>query len=305
MTEEIKTKETLFKHFNRVFLSKDDTIAFVLLKNNEKPIQVFKKIETITIDSIKKIIEFNNNGYSVYASVNPLLPNPLKRTKDFYSKNQRRLWLDLDNKNDKQILIKFKIFLSDFNLPKPNQIIQSSDGNYQIYWVLDQEYDFEILSKIMLRMNIFLKLDHTQDITRILRLPGFYNKKPGKNDYVYPPFSGLSDNKASLDSFKTLETIEIPVFNSGKIGYVKPSQLEDSKLWEYKVNSTQVAKDIYNISSRRNKNKTPSEIDLSFAHLLNINNVPMDIIKALLISSATGRKSNPEYYAQKTIEKLS
>jgi hypothetical protein len=31
----------------------------------------------------------------------------------------------------------------------------------------------------------------------------------------------------------------------------------------------------------------------------------MDIIKALLISSATGRKSNPEYYAQKTIEKLS
>ncbi len=38
--------------------------------------------------------------------------------------------------------------------------------------------------------------------------------------------------------------------------------------------------------------------------ILDINNVSMEIIKTLLISLATGRKPNPEYYAQKTIEKL-
>ena len=300
-----KSKEILLEHFKKIFLKEDDTVAFVLLKKDYKPFQIFKKIGDIDDSFIEFLEKNNNNGYSVYGSVNPLLPNPSKRTKDFYSKNQRRLWLDLDNKKDNYILSRFKQFLIDFNLPKPNQIIQSSEGNYQIYWVLDKEYDFEILSKAMLRMNIFLKLDHTQDITRILRLPGFYNKKPGKNDFVYCPFNGLNKLPVNINSFAKIDNIEIQTPNNENIkSNIMPLSDEKGELWNFKVNSTQTARDIYNISTKRLKDKSLSEIDLSFAKILHINNVSIEIIKTLLISSATGRKPNPEYYAQKTIEKL-
>ncbi|RZV40262.1 MAG: hypothetical protein EVJ48_01850 [Candidatus Acidulodesulfobacterium acidiphilum] len=300
-----KSKEILLEHFKKIFLKKDDTVAFVLLKKDNKPFQIFKKIGDIDDSFIEFLEKNNNNGYSIHGSVNPLLPNPTKRTKDFYSENQRRLWLDLDNKKNNYILLKFKQFLIDFNLPKPNQITQSSEGNYHIYWVLDKEYNFEILSKMMLRMNIFLKLDHTQDITRLLRLPGFYSKKPGKNDFVCCPFKSLNKLPVNINSFAKIDNIKIQAPNNENIkSNIMAFSDEKGELWNFKVNSKQTTRDIYNISTKRLKSKSLSEIDLSFAKILDINNVSMEIIKTLLISLATGRKPNPEYYAQKTIEKL-
>ena len=183
-----KQKEALLKHFNRLGYSLDDRLAIILVNHREnKVIQRFYTVREILSDKILRFLRAKNfEGYSVYASINVLKENASNRKKDSFKDKQKRIYLDLDSKNcsPKELIAKFFQYINLKGLPQPTHIVKSSTGNYQVYWVLDGDVEWEILEAVMEEMNKDLGLDHTQDVSRVFRLPYFRNKKPGKNDLV-------------------------------------------------------------------------------------------------------------------------
>jgi len=71
----------------------------------------------------------NAHGANVYFSVNPLLSDAKKRTKNAIAE-ARALYLDLDENGDRKMAA---IQASD-NVPRPSFIIRTSPGKYQILW---------------------------------------------------------------------------------------------------------------------------------------------------------------------------
>jgi len=183
-----KQKKALAKHFERLSYKPDDKIAIILINHKQgKTLQRVVKVKDILTDKYLAFLSGKNaEGYSVYASINVLKDNAKKRRKEDFKPKQKRIYLDLDAKNVKsqELIHKLYDYLNLKGLPQPTHIVKSSKGNYQVYWTLDEDVDFEILERIMLQMNIDLNLDHTQDISRVFRLPYFRNKKPGKDDLV-------------------------------------------------------------------------------------------------------------------------
>jgi len=183
-----KQKKALAKHFERLGYKPDDKIAIILINHKQgKTLQRVVKVKDVLTDKYLAFLSGKNaEGYSVYASINVLKNNAQKRRKEDFKPKQKRIYLDLDAKNVKsqELIHKLYDYLNLKSLPQPTHIVKSSKGNYQVYWTLDEDVDFEILERIMLQMNIDLNLDHTQDISRVFRLPYFRNKKPGKDDLV-------------------------------------------------------------------------------------------------------------------------
>ena len=223
-----KQKRELAKHFQRLGYEPDNKLAVVLVNHKDNDVmQKVYKVRDILSDKMIGFLGFKNaKGYSVYASVNTLRPEAYKRRKENFNPEQRRVYLDLDSKklNAEQMVGKLYRYIRLKRLPMPNQIVKSSKGNYQVYWVLDKPVPYERLEAVMEQMNTDLGIDHTQDVSRVFRLPYFRNRKPGKDDLAMniddlTVFSGgkgvgsirVSGRKANFEPFKRiLEGVKLP-----------------------------------------------------------------------------------------------
>lgn len=124
----------------------------------------------------------NATGHDIFVSMNPIRPDTRSREKADVSE-VRRLQLDLD-KNGPDSL---KQVLSDVNaghLPAPAAVIRSSRQNYQIVWHTDPSaWTPETAEDAMRRLAGQYGGDSSvADVARVMRLPGFRNKKPERDD---------------------------------------------------------------------------------------------------------------------------
>ena len=371
-----KQKKELAKHFSRLGYSPNDKLAIVLVNHREnKVIQRFYTVREILSDKILRFLRAKNSqGYSIYASVNVLKDNALSRKKEDFKFNQKRIYLDLDSKNrsPKELIAQLYQYIQLKGLPQPTHIVRSSKGNYQVYWLLKDEKDYLTLEKIMENMNKDLELDHTQDVSRVFRLPFFRNKKPNKNDLVlnvdklkvymngkevgvieatgkpvdFEPFDRFSMNiDIDLPSPKPLSiyreidiSADIQRFKS-KIGIqttvqTKSQESEQENLLkgyservaDYWFIVESILEDIRNyirlseerlkelrklieIAFERNKDKSPSEVDLAFLGLVFSRYEgapPDDLLKGALFVVYNGAvergKVNPRDYLERTFE---
>ena len=114
----------------------------------------------------------NAHGANVYFSINPLLSGAKKRTKNAIAE-ARALYLDLDQDGDRKMAA---IRASD-NVPPPSIVIGTSPGKYQILWrvrgfsIAEQEAMLKTLAAT------FGGDRACTDCARVLRLPGFFNRK--------------------------------------------------------------------------------------------------------------------------------
>lgn len=114
----------------------------------------------------------NAHGGNVYFSVNPLLSGAKKRTKDAIAE-ARALYLDLDEDGDRKMAA---IRASD-DVPPPSVVIRTSPSKYQILWrvrgfsIPEQEAMLKTLAAT------FGGDRACTDCARVLRLPGFFNRK--------------------------------------------------------------------------------------------------------------------------------
>jgi RepB DNA-primase N-terminal domain len=114
----------------------------------------------------------NANGYDVYISQNTLTgDSPRRRKQDVAA--IRHVYLDLDQDGDRAL----KVVETSVRLPRPNFVIDTSPGKHQVIWKVQgmSQVESENLMRAMARE--FGGDPAATDSTRVLRLPGFYNKK--------------------------------------------------------------------------------------------------------------------------------
>ena len=114
----------------------------------------------------------NANGADIYVGMNPLKQDASTRTKDDIE-TIRHLYIDLDHGGSAALEA---IKNSDL-VPQPNYVLNTSPDKFQVVWKVEgiTPEEAEALQRGMVRE--FGGDPAATDSTRVLRLPGFANKK--------------------------------------------------------------------------------------------------------------------------------
>jgi len=142
----------------------------------------------------------NANGADIYVGMNPLKQDASTRTKDDIE-TIRHLYIDLDHGGSTALEA---IKNSDL-VPQPNYVLNTSTDKFQVVWKVDgiTPEAAEALQRGMVRE--FGGDPAATDSTRVLRLPGFANKKYDQDFYVQARFESTQtyqhrDFKIPVDS---------------------------------------------------------------------------------------------------------
>jgi RepB DNA-primase from phage plasmid len=212
----------------------------------------------------------NANGSDIYMGMNPLRRDASTRTKEDIE-SIRQVYLDLDQGGPDAL----KSVERSSLVPKPNHVLTSSPGKFQIAWKVEGMTLEEAESLLHHLARQFGGDPAATDATRVLRLPGFANKKYEADFYVEVRKEStethhLRDFKLHIDS-------------------------QDSPRRSYHHRTKREA------SSRSNLSQ--SEHDWAFAkRALARGDKPEEVIRQIAQHRAID-KPNPEYYARHTVEK--
>ncbi len=164
----------------------DDRLALVAVGRHGPKPKVEQRVVTAraaTRPGYQRFLRhLNATGHDIFVSMNPIRPDTRSREKADVLE-VRRLQLDLDKTGPDSL----RQVLSDVNaghLPAPAAVIRSSRQNYQIVWHADpRAWTPDAAEDAMRRLAGHYGGDSSvSDVTRVMRLPGFRNKKPERDD---------------------------------------------------------------------------------------------------------------------------
>ena len=178
---------------NRSFAT-SETVALLIRRDNAtRPQQRIVTLEQLLAPRYMAWLDYeNDNGSNVYVSANPLHSGSRKRTKECVA-SVRHLYIDIDSDGDARLAA---LRASD-QVPTPTAILSTSPGKYQALWRV-AGFDFESQEQTLkLLAHAFGGDPACTDRNRVLRVPGFYNRKyspahPVAVEYpvdaIYSPF---------------------------------------------------------------------------------------------------------------------
>ncbi|MGB2629264.1 MAG: DNA-primase RepB domain-containing protein [Candidatus Acidiferrum sp.] len=210
----------------------------------------------------------NACGADIYISQNSFRSGARTRTKVDVDQI-RHVYLDLDE-NGQDALIKIR---ESAVVPEPSYVINTSPDKYQVIWkVADiSAAEAEALQKVMVME--FGADRAATDSTRVLRLPGFQNKKY-ERDYRVEAYSG-SNGTYSLPDFRI----------SASDRQFEPQSFRETKC-----------------HPRASTKATQSERDWAYAkQQLVRGEAPERLVEAFVRSRQD--KSSPDYYARQTVSR--
>ena len=154
--------------------SPSDTVA--ILARNRRTGQTVQRItsaETVAGPEFQSWLRNENAaGADIFIGMNPLKEGADGRTKDNIQ-GIRHLYLDLDTGGEDAL----EAIRNSAEVPAPNFVLDTSPGKYQIVWKVE-ELDREQAESMMRAMaDQFGGDPAATDSTRVLRLPGFANRK--------------------------------------------------------------------------------------------------------------------------------
>jgi hypothetical protein len=245
----------------------DETIAIVLRRISPATIaQRIVPMERALRPRYLAWLEHENlAGSNVYVAANPLNPGSRKRTKESIAA-VRHLYLDLDTDGD----AKLTTLRSSNVVPIPTAIVSTSPGKYQVLWRFE-DFPHEQQESLLKVLAITFGGDPAcTDCNRVLRLPGFLNQK-------YAPAH--------------LVTVEYPTLSV--------SHSEDFKLL-YPVPNKELIRTVIGPTKLSGKHSN-SEHDWAWiVGELARGKDPVKLTRTLAERRAD--KSNPVYYAQRTVD---
>jgi hypothetical protein len=150
------------------------TIA--LLLRTESPAKTQQRVVTLEKALAPRYLGWlaheNHNGANVYVAANPLRSGSRRRIKesiDFV----RHIYLDIDEDGDARLAT---LRASDA-VPSATAILSTSPNKYQIFWRVEG-FDFEQQEMTLKRLAMAFGGDPAcTDCNRVLRIPGFLNRK--------------------------------------------------------------------------------------------------------------------------------
>jgi hypothetical protein len=151
-----------------------ETIALLLRKESaERPTQRIVRLEqAIAPAYLRWLAHENHTGANIYVAANPLRSGSRRRTKDCIA-FVRHLYIDIDSDGETRVAA---LRASDA-VPAPTAILSTSPSKYQALWHVDG-FDFERQESALKQLALVFGGDPAcTDCNRVLRIPGFLNRK--------------------------------------------------------------------------------------------------------------------------------
>ena len=151
-----------------------DTVALLLRRDNaDRPIQRIVRLEQALAPTyLRWLAHENHGGANVYVAANPLRVGSRKRTKESIA-SARHLYIDIDTDGDARLAA----LLASDTVPTPSAILSTSPGKYQVLWRV-ASFDFARQEQTLKLLAIAFGGDPAcTDCNRVLRIPGFLNRK--------------------------------------------------------------------------------------------------------------------------------
>jgi hypothetical protein len=249
-----------------------DRIAMLVLNRDlGETIQRITSAEKAASPEFQAWLRYKNaNGSDIYVGMNPLKQDAPTRTKEEID-SIRHVYLDLDHGGPEAL----ESIEHSSLVPKPNYVLNSSPEKYQVVWKVEGMNLEEAEGLLHAMAREFGGDPAATDATRVLRLPGFANKKYETDFYV----------QARRESTETYH-------------------LRDFKL---QMDSQDSPRHHYDNRAKREpssrSNLSQSEHDWAFAkRALARGEDPEDVIRQIAHHRATD-KSDPQDYARRTVTK--
>jgi hypothetical protein len=151
-----------------------ETIALLLRRGSPAvPTQRVVTLETALAPRYRAWLAYENGtGSNIYVAANPLRSGSRKRTKESIA-SVRHLYIDIDTDGDARLAA---LRASEL-VPPPTSVLLTSPGKYQVLWRVEG-FDFERQEQMLKLLAIAFGGDPAcTDCNRVLRVPGFLNRK--------------------------------------------------------------------------------------------------------------------------------
>jgi hypothetical protein len=254
----------------------ESTDRIAVLVRNRKPGETIQRISTVNkvaAPSFQDWLRYKNEKDScdVYVGMNALKPQAHTRTKEDILAI-RHLYVDLDQDGSTSLAAIEKSNL----VPPPSYVLNTSPNKYQVIWKVEDvpQGQAEALLRALARQ---FDGDHAAtDSARVLRVPGFLNKKYEQDFLV--AIQSRTDRTYSLRDFKVRTEALDSDYRQLRHAPRKTDTSEQRPI-------SQSERDWAYIKSSLASGADPGELIAQLAH------------------SRAADKSDPQYYARLTVTK--
>jgi hypothetical protein len=164
---------TASEYVRELFDPADHAAVLVRNRSTGHTVQRIARAETIASPAFQTWLASQNAGGSdVFMGMNPIKDGAYTRTKDNI-KDIRHVYLDLDRKGDEALAA----IRNSPEVPAPSFVLDTSPGKHQVVWKVSGLNQDEAESLLRSLANHFGGDLAATDSTRVLRLPGFANRK--------------------------------------------------------------------------------------------------------------------------------
>jgi len=161
------------EYVRELFAPADNAAILVRNRSTGQTVQTIAKAEAIASPGFQSWLASQSAaGSDIYVGMNPIKDGAYSRTKENI-KDIRHVYLDLDKKGDEAL----DAIRNSPEVPAPNFVLDTSPGKHQVVWKVSGFGQDEAESLLHSLANKFGGDLAATDSTRVLRLPGFANRK--------------------------------------------------------------------------------------------------------------------------------
>jgi hypothetical protein len=268
-----KNHRTPAEYIRAIFQPSDRVAVLVRNRSRGETIQRISSADKVAGSSFQDWMRYKNekDGCDVYVGMNALKPLAHTRTKDDVLAI-RHLYIDLDQDGSASLAAIEKSNL----VPPPSYVLNTSPDKYQVIWKVEDipQGQAEALQHAMARQ---FDGDHAAtDSARVLRIPGFLNKKYEQDFLV--TIQSQTDRTYHLRDFK-----------------VRTEPLDaDYRQPRHSPRKT---------DTRERRPISQSERDWAYVKSSLASGADPSELIAQLARSRAADKSDPQYYARLTVTK--
>ena len=271
----------------RSFTSSETIALLIRREDASRPQQRVVTLEQVLAPRYMAWLNFeNDNGANIYVSANPLRPGSRKRTKECIA-SVRHIYIDIDEDGDARLAA----LRASNAVPAPTAIVSTSPGKYQALWRV-ASFDFERQEQTLkLLAQAFGGDPACTDRNRVLRLPGFFNRKYSPAHLVtveYPADTIYGPEDFRLDNVVSSSVLPLRG-NARKSPAQKHSHSEDDWAWvcDQLAHGRDAVKLTHELASRRADKGAPlyysqHTVDVASARLWLADGIPIDDVITML-----------------------
>lgn len=275
--------------FLRRCFAPEETIA-VLLRSQDvvAPMQRIVRLEQALETRYMAWLSYENqHGHNnVYVAANPLHPGSRKRTKECIA-SVRHLYLDIDEDGD----VRLAALRTSQLVPPPTSVLSTSPGKYQVLWRVEG-FEFPQQEQTLKLLAVAFGGDPAcTDCNRVLRIPGFLNRKydpPYRVTVEYPDDSVWTPDDFRLDA-DAVDSMLLAVTSSLRKPPSKHSNSESDWAWvsDQLAHGKDAVKLTRELASRRSDKPNPvyyaqRTVDVASARLWFIEGIRFDDVITML-----------------------